>query len=161
MTASEDDGGPTGPATPPRVSVGIPVFNGENFLAHAIEAVLAQSYRDFELIICDNASTDAAEAICRRYAAADRRVRYHRNARNLGVGPNYDLCFAHARGVFFKWMAHDDAIEPNFLEETVARLEANPEAVLCCVNVCEIDADGRIVKEFDSGLGNTRGLTAR
>lgn len=159
MAAAEDGQAPTVPTTPaPRVSVGIPVFNGENFLAHAIESVLAQSYQDFELIICDNASTDATEAICRRYAAADQRIRYFRNARNLGAGPNYDLCFEHARGVFFKWMAHDDAIAPTFLAETVRRLEAHPEAVLCCVNVCEIDDDGRVVREFDSGLPDTRGL---
>ena len=72
----------------PTVSLGLPVYNGENYLAATLDALLAQTYRDFELIICDNASTDGTEAIGRRYAAADRRVRYHRNAENIGASAN-------------------------------------------------------------------------
>ena len=79
-------------------SIGLPVFNGENFLAPAIESILGQTYDDFELIISDNASTDATSQICRDFARRDSRVRYIRNARNLGADPNYNAVFRAARG---------------------------------------------------------------
>ena len=143
----------------PLVSIGLPVFNGEDYIGEAIASVLAQTLSDFELIIYDNASTDRTSAICHQFAAEDRRIHYSRNARNLGAALNYNLCFERARGTYFKWMAHDDAIEPTFLEETVARLEAVPEAVLCCVNVRQIDAHSRTVKTVDSEIPSTVGLS--
>ncbi|MEZ5865821.1 MAG: glycosyltransferase family 2 protein [Geminicoccaceae bacterium] len=72
----------------PTVSIGVPVYNGENFLGEAIESVLAQSFTDFELILCDNASTDRTKAICEDYAARDPRIRYYRNPRNVGAAAN-------------------------------------------------------------------------
>lgn len=131
---------------PPRVSIGLPVYNGERYLAAAIESVLAQTYTDFELIIADNASTDGTEAICRDYAARDSRVRYRRNPQNLGAAPNYNLVFALARGAYFKWMAHDDLIAPTYLERCVAQLDADPRVVVCYPRAMFIDAD-------DSELG--------
>lgn len=144
----------------PLVTVGLPVFNGENYVEEAISSVLAQTFEDFELIICDNASTDRTSAICRAFAAADPRIRYFRNARNLGAAPNYNLCFERARGRYLKWLAHDDAVEPTFLAESVARMEAAPDAVLCCVNVRQIDDRGRTLRTFDSELSSTIGLPA-
>ena len=114
---------------PPRVSIGLPVFNGERYLARAIESVLGQDFRDLELIVCDNASTDRTPEICAAYARRDARVRYFRNPRNLGAGPNYDRCFRLARGEYFKWAAHDDRLAPDYLSRTVAALDAAPEAV--------------------------------
>jgi glycosyltransferase involved in cell wall biosynthesis len=122
----------------PIVSIGLPVYNGENYLARAIESVLAQTLKDFELIVCDNASTDRTATICEHYARQDARVRYVRNERNLGAGPNYDLAFHHSRGDFFNWLAHDDAMAPTYLEKAVALLEQNPAAVLCYMGVTEI-----------------------
>jgi glycosyltransferase involved in cell wall biosynthesis len=114
----------------PRVSLAMPVYNGENFIRKAIEAILAQDLTDFELIITDNASQDATEAICREYAARDTRVRYFRNDSNLGAAPNYNRGFELARGEFFKWCPHDDYISPDFLSRTVACLEERPDASL-------------------------------
>ena len=74
----------------PLVSVGLPVYNGEDYVAEAIESILAQTYQNFELLINDNASTDRTEAICRAYAAADERVMYARNQTNLGAAANYN-----------------------------------------------------------------------
>jgi glycosyltransferase involved in cell wall biosynthesis len=142
---------------PPRVSIGLPVYNGENYLNDAIAAILAQDFTDFELNIRDNASTDRTAAICRAHAARDRRVRYRRNDRNLGAGPNYDLCFHDARGEFFKWMAHDDLIAPDFLRRTVERLERDPDAVLCCIDVREIGPDGEPLREFASAFAEVEG----
>ena len=74
----------------PRVSIGIPVYNGENYLAEALDSLLRQSFGDFELLISDNASTDRTQEICRAYAARDARIRYVRQDRNIGAGPNHN-----------------------------------------------------------------------
>lgn len=101
--------------TPPLVSIGLPVFNGEQYLPEAIDAVLAQDFDDFELIISDNASTDGTEEICRRYAAQDARISYHRQEKNLGASRNYNYVFEVSSGAYFHWAAHDDIMLPGFL----------------------------------------------
>jgi glycosyltransferase involved in cell wall biosynthesis len=138
----------------PRVSLGLPVFNGENFIADAIASVLAQTFTDFELILQDNASTDRTAELCAAFAARDPRVRYLRNASNLGLAPNYNLAFENARGQYFKWMAHDDYLEPTYLAETVRVLDQRPEAVLCNTVVRYIRGDGSNIGLYDSGLAH-------
>jgi glycosyltransferase involved in cell wall biosynthesis len=100
-------------------------------LAQAIESILAQTFGDFELIISDNASTDDTEEICRRYADQDPRVRYYRQAHNVGAAANFNRTFELATGRYFKWAAHDDLIEPTYLEKCVEVLEADRGVVLC------------------------------
>ncbi|MGE0117982.1 MAG: glycosyltransferase family 2 protein [Dongiaceae bacterium] len=134
------------------MSIGLPVYNGENYLAKAIESVLGQTFRDLELIICDNASTDRTQAICEDYVRRDARIRYIRNARNLGAGPNYDLAFHSARGIFFNWLAHDDAMAPTYLERAVACLERTPDAVLCYIGITEIDTKGQVRRAYTNHL---------
>ncbi len=136
----------------PVVSVGLPVFNGETFLEVAISSVLAQTYDDLELIICDNASTDRTAEICQDYAARDRRVRYFRNPENLGAAPNYNLAFSHARGRYFKWLAHDDRITPSYLAKTVRVLDERTDAVLCNSVVSYIDQNGASIGLYNTGL---------
>jgi len=138
--------------TNPLVSLGLPVYNGEDFLAAALESVAVQTLSDYQLIICDNASTDATEDICRRYAAGDTRIQYIRNPENLGAGPNFNLTFHYATGRYFKWVSHDDTMMPNYLEQMVAALEANPHAALCHSLVRLIDAAGQTLDIHDSGL---------
>lgn len=116
----------------PRVSIGLPVYNGENYLREAIESVLAQTFKDFELIISDNASTDRTENICREYAAKDPRVRYYRNEKNLGSAKNFNLAFKLSSGEYFKWLAHDDTLEPQFLERCVELLDRDQSILLAC-----------------------------
>src|SRR5207344_2683550 len=82
----------------PRLSIGLPTYNGENFLAESLDALLGQSYEDFELIISDNASTDGTEDICHRYAKQDSRIRYIRQRRNIGCAPNHNYLVGEARG---------------------------------------------------------------
>ena len=142
---------------PPRVSIGLPVFDGERYLARAIDSVLGQDVRDLELIVCDNASTDRTPEICEEYARRDLRVRYFRNERNLGAGPNYDRCFHLARGAYFKWMAHDDRLAPGYLSRAVAALDAAPGAVLCTTGVAEIGPDDgvrRVYRNVFPGIGS-------
>ena len=117
-------------ASAPRVSVGIPVYNGERYLAEAIESALAQTYTDLEVVIADNASTDATPQICETFAAKDERVRYVRNPENLGASANYRRVFELARGEYFCWMPADEAMMPGYLERLVTELDEAPDVVL-------------------------------
>jgi glycosyltransferase involved in cell wall biosynthesis len=119
------------PALNPRVSIGLPIYNGARFLAGAIESVLKQTYEDFELILSDNASTDATADICKEFMARDSRIRYHRQDHNIGAGPNHNFCVRQATGEYFRWASDDDLMEPDYLAKCVAAMEANPDAVLC------------------------------
>jgi glycosyltransferase involved in cell wall biosynthesis len=123
----------------PPVSVGMPVYNGEAFLVRALESVLAQTYTEFELIISDNASTDATPDILRDYAARDARIRYIRQAENIGVGKNHAFVAKHARGHLFKWVCADDELAPTLLADCVKVLQDDPEVVLCCGRTQLID----------------------
>ena len=139
-------------AAGPIASIGLPVFNGQNFLESAIRSVLGQSLTDLELIISDNASVDRTAEICQDYAASDRRVVYLRNQTNLGAAPNYNRTFYKSRGRYFKWLAHDDVMGVDYLQRTVGALEARPEAVLCNSVVEYIDAKDDTLGFYDSGL---------
>jgi glycosyltransferase involved in cell wall biosynthesis len=110
----------------PRVSIGLPVYNGERYLRECLDSILGQSFRDFELVIGDNASTDGTAEICREYAARDARIRYTRRPENLGAAENYNRVFRESRGEFFKWAAHDDVMGETFLEACVRALEGDP-----------------------------------
>jgi glycosyltransferase involved in cell wall biosynthesis len=134
------------------VSIGLPVYNGERYLATAIESVLDQSYRNLELIISDNASTDGTEAICRRYAAQDRRIHYRRNDENIGAAANYNATFDEARGRYFKWLAHDDAMRPEFIERCVDVLESDPSIVVAYPITVQIDEVGDTLGVVDKDL---------
>lgn len=133
----------------PRVSIGMPVYNGERFMRAAILSILRQTYTDFELIIADNASTDNTEAICREFAARDQRIRYVRNATNLGAAPNWNLLFELARGEYFKWHAYDDTLAPEFLERCVKVLDEDNSIVLCHTKTRRVDLEGHFTPSFD------------
>lgn len=115
----------------PLVSIGLPVYNGENYIAEAIQSVLDQTYTNFELIISDNSSTDKTPVICEHYADIDSRIRYYRSSENRGAAWNFNNTFYLATGKYFKWLAHDDLITPRFIEFAVDILETKPEIVLC------------------------------
>lgn len=132
----------------PRVSIGMPVFNGENYLAKALDSLLAQTYSDFELIISDNASSDGTSEICRTYASKDRRIHYFRNKTNLGAAKNYNRVFELSSGEYFKWAAHDDLCAPEFLEKCLDVLDQNPSVVLCYAKTREIDEHGMVRREY-------------
>ncbi len=128
----------------PRVSIGLPVYNGDRFLKDALDSILAQTFDDFELIISDNASTDNTQEICRAYVAQDPRVRYRRNAQNLGASWNFNRVFALSIGEYFKWAAHDDICAPSFLSRCVEVLDEDPGVVLCYTREIDIDEKGNI-----------------
>jgi glycosyltransferase involved in cell wall biosynthesis len=135
-------------AVKPRVSIGMPVFNAEQYLEQALDSILAQTYPDFELIISDNASTDRTWEICQIHAAKDRRIRCLRNETNLGASKNFNRVFELSSGEYFKWAAHDDLCAPDFLERCVEVLEQDTSVILCYARTRAIDEDGTILQDY-------------
>lgn len=131
----------TMPEILPLVSIGMPVYNGEKTLRQALDSLLAQDFKYFELIISDNASTDSTGDICRMYAAHDSRVRYYRNETNIGPTANFNRLIHLAQGKYFMWAADDDLWEPSYVSCMVEALEDNPDAVLsfCCFDILSIN----------------------
>jgi hypothetical protein len=137
----------------PLVSIGMPLYNAERYVREALDALLAQDYPHFELIISDNASTDATESICREYAARDSRIEYHRAESNMGAVWNFRRVFELSRGEYFMWAAFDDVRAPQYLTRCVEALDAHPAAVMCCTDIRLIDEDGRDIEETDFPRG--------
>ena len=137
----------------PSVSIGLPVYNGQEYLRGSIDSLLAQDFQDFELIISDNASTDATAAICREYCASDRRIRYCRNDRKIGASRNFNRVFELARGDLFKWASHDDECHPRLLSRCIETLQSAPPAVVLVYPQSElIDAAGKTIGRFECRL---------
>ena len=136
----------------PVISVGMPVYNGEEYVASAIQAILDQTYGDFELIISDNASDDATESICREFAARDPRIRYYRNPENVGAARNYNRLVDLARGRYFRWSNADDLFAPELHERCLEALEANPRAVLSYGSTEIIDQHGNTTRTYHDNL---------
>lgn len=131
-----------GASRAPRVSIGLPVYNGENYLESSLDSLLAQTFRDFELIVADNASSDRTPEICAEAARRDSRVRFIANPRNIGGFANHNLVAREARGELFMWAGHDDVRQPEYLERCVAVLDARPEVVCCYSRTRVIDETG-------------------
>lgn len=136
-------------STSPRVTIGLPVYNGERYIGEAIESILAQDFTDFELIIGDNASTDDTLDICEQAARRDPRVVVHRSADNRGAAWNYNRLVDLARGEYFKWAAHDDLLEPGFLGRCVNVLDTHPQVSLCYTQAAVIDTYTNRVGSYD------------
>lgn len=136
----------------PRVSIGLPVYNGEAYLSQALDSLLNQTFTDFELIVSDNASTDRTSEICLDYAARDPRIIYLRNSENLGAARNYNLLVHAARGEYFKWQAADDGCAPQFLQHCVEVLDQDEKTVLCYPRTTIIDEHGALLEEYPDEL---------
>jgi glycosyltransferase involved in cell wall biosynthesis len=133
----------------PYVSIGLPVYNGEEYLEEAIDSLLVQTFTDFELVICDNASTDNTQQICRTYAAKDARIRYYRNPRNFGAPANYNRTVNLARGKYFKWAAADDVHAPDYLRRCVEVLDKDSSIVLCHSKMYRINEHGVVDSKYE------------
>jgi len=132
-------------ACPPLVSIGLPVYNGERYLSKALDSLLAQTFKDFELIIADNGSTDKTESICLSYASRDKRIRYYREKENRGISWNFNRVFELSRGRYFKWAASDDICEPTFVSSCVKVLDRDPSIVCCFTKTKNIDRSGNVL----------------
>jgi glycosyltransferase involved in cell wall biosynthesis len=133
----------------PTVSVGMPAYNSAAWIGAAIESILGQSWRNLELIISDNASTDATFAICERYAQQDARVRLYRNTENIGANRNYMAVLQLARAPYFKWASSNDLCAPTFIEKCVLALEADPQAVLALPKTALFQSDASDAQPYD------------
>lgn len=133
------------------VSIGMPVYNGEEYIRDALDALLCQTFADFELIISDNASSDRTEAICREYAQRDARIIYFRQKENLGAAANFQFVLNRARAGLFMWAAYDDEWAKNYLTDATALLgDGNIDFVFPTFSVRSIKLN--IGKKFDEEI---------
>lgn len=135
-----------------RVSIGLPVYNGERFLKEALDSLLAQTFGDFELIISDNASTDRTEEICREYASKDARIGYYRFQKNFGAARNFNRVFQLSKSDYFKWATADDICAPEHVKKCVEVLDRESAAVLCYPRTTLIDEHGNVARQYDENL---------
>ncbi len=132
--------------TKPRLSIGLPVYNGEKYLRRCLDSLLGQDFEDFELIISDNASTDGTEGICRLFAKENNRIRYYRSDKNQGATWNFQRVLDLAEGRYFKWAAHDDECHPTMFRRCVEVFEqADPSVALVYPLFEFIDETGAVV----------------
>jgi glycosyltransferase involved in cell wall biosynthesis len=141
----------------------MPVYNGAKTLESAIRSVLDQTMADLEIIISDNLSTDGTEALCRRMAAEDTRIRYIRQPAALSPTDNFRFVLDAARAPYFMWAAHDDLRDNDTAERLIAGLDADPKAVLAFGDLVQV-IDGREVPwplDFaTAGMGKSSRLRA-
>jgi len=147
-TGNSSERTPSGPL----VSIGIPVYNGEQFIAQALDSFLAQTFSDFGIIICDNDSHDKTEQICREYAGRDPRIRYYRNESNIGVAGNCRRVLDLATGKYFKYAAHDDLCAPQFLERCLEVLDRRPDVVLAYPKTKLLNELSGELTEYEEGM---------
>lgn len=112
-----------------KVTVGLPVFNGEQFIKKRIQSILDQTYSNFELIISDNASTDSTPQICKDFAKMDNRIKFIRHEKNNGAIWNFTFLLNQAKTDYFVWASVDDIWHPEFLEKNIQELNSNNEIV--------------------------------
>ncbi len=136
--------------TRPVVSIGMPVYNAIDDISRVLDSLLAQTHRDFELLISDNASTDGTSQVLQDYAASDPRIRQVRQPENIGAGRNFQFVLDHTQGEFFMWAASDDVRSPDFLAVNLAFLQAHPDFVASTSPV-----------RFDNGDFNERNMGDR
>ncbi len=133
----------------PKISIGLPVYNGQKYLEKAIDSILSQTFTDFELIISDNASTDRTQEICAAYQSKDERILYVRNDVNLGAAKNFNKLVDYAKGKYFKWASYDDMLEPKYLKRCVEVLEKREEILLCHTRSKEINENDEYIAAYD------------
>ena len=138
--------------TEPLVTVGVPVYNGERFLAECLDSLLSQTFQDFVLLISDNASTDSTQKICQAYANTDPRVRYHRNATNIGLYGNFNRLLSSAQTRYVKLATADDFWAPTMLSDALESLEGDRSLVLCHPKAVLVAEDGTPIRRYEHSL---------
>ena len=113
----------------PKLSIGIPVYNGEKFIKKCLDSILSQTFSDFEIIISDNASTDLTSKICEEYKKQDKRILFFKQKYNMRMVGNFNFVLQQAKGEYFMWAAADDVWHPEFIERNLMFLEKNPSFV--------------------------------
>jgi glycosyltransferase involved in cell wall biosynthesis len=139
-----------------RLGIGLPVYNGERYLAQTLESLRAQTYDDFEVLILDNASTDSTPALARAIVDVDRRFRYERKEMNTGGPSNFNDVFARMDNDLYAWVAADDVYDPAYFAATVELLDRSPEAIAAFSRVSMVDGAGTWLRDVDDPAENAR-----
>ena len=137
----------------PKVSIGLPVYNGSKYLKRTLDCLLGQTFLDFELIISDDGSTDATEEICRKYEERDPRVRYYRQPQNFGMPvKNFQFTLTQAIGEYFMFASHDDYWSKDFIEKMVTILNADKDCSLAFSDykISNLQGEGEILISVSS-----------
>ena len=113
----------------PKLTIGMPVYNGELFIKKSIESILAQTFTDFELFISDNSSTDSTHEICQNFLKKDDRIKIFRQKENIGIHRNFNFLLSQAKGKYFAWAAVDDYLDNDFMEKNLKILESDTSIV--------------------------------
>lgn len=122
-----------------QVTIGMPVFNDVQFIEESLLSILNQTFKDFVLIISDDGSTDGSADICKKYALLDKRVKYIRQDRNLGISKNMEFLLSQAKTPYFMWAADDDLWDPTFIENLACLLDSDSEAIVAFSRYAQID----------------------
>lgn len=141
----------------PKVSIGMPVYNGGKYIRQALDSLLGQDYENIELIISDNASNDDTTTICREYCTKIKGIRYYRNENNMGASLNFNRVFELSTGKYFMWAADHDLWHPNFISRCVSVLECDSNAVLSYSRTILIDPNGNPLGIMPDQI-DTRGM---
>ncbi len=126
----------------PKVSVCIPTFNGENFIKEAINSVQNQEYKDFEIVIVDNCSTDKTKLIINNIMDEFENINFFENRKNIGIAENLNKCIFHSKGEYIKFLCVDDLLMPNCIKKMLQILENNNDISLVCSSRYQIDELG-------------------
>lgn len=141
----------------PLVTIGIPVFNEACFIAETLDSILAQDYKNLEIIVTDNHSTDETESICKRYSLKHKHIHYHRFQKNLGPTENFKHVLNLANGEYFMWAAGHDLWTSNYISSCLALLITHPNALIASGTSRWINENGKTLdREF--GWVDTRGM---
>ena len=124
-----------------KLSIGLPIFNGELFIHQAIKSILAQTFANFELIISDNASTDSTREICEKFAKQDNRIRYFRQESNIGIHKNFNFVLKQAKNEYFAWAAVDDHLDNDYMEKNIKILDSDKKIVSSVGKIIPIGAE--------------------
>jgi glycosyltransferase involved in cell wall biosynthesis len=124
------------------VSVGLPVRNGADRIERVVKSVLEQDHEDVQLVICDNASTDDTEEVCRGFLAQDSRITYHRHPVNVGILNNFQSALGLAKGAFFRWVGDDDWLDPRLVSRCLETFAADDRLLLVTTQMAYTDSDG-------------------
>lgn len=127
------------------LTIGMPVFNDVHFIEKSLESILTQRFHDFELIISDDGSTDGSEAICKKYAEKDSRIKYIRQQKNIGISKNMMFLLSQAKTKYFMWAGDDDILEPTFIDKLIDSLEKNTDCIVAFCNYNFIDENGNLI----------------
>ena len=130
----------------PIITVGLIVYNGEEFIAQAIDSLLNQTFKNFEVVISDNHSKDKTEEICKKYCEQDNRIKYQRQSTNLGMQENHNVVLQRANGKYFIWMSHDDLFEPEFFSVCLKEFQKDSSLTSIFTSFCFIDKKKNILK---------------